>query len=143
MLASCADRQSKARGETIKDAYIDLQEAIRNGDPEAIANRYLESSQFTKESNLSYASSLLKYFKDSQSKVMHIRESGNFAAIVVVDVQSSSGSPMFAKKVDGKYRFYRSLNIWGYTNGVEHFEVSEEEMKILLKLQEWAISKTS
>lgn len=143
MLVSCSERDSKAQQESIKDAFSDLQEAFHNGDPEAIASRYVESSKFTKESNFNYASSLLKHFQESDIEIMHIRESGNFAAIVVVDVKTSSGTPMFARKVDGRYRFYRSINLWGNTNRVQHFGLSEKEMNIMLELQEWAVSKIS
>ncbi len=143
MLLSCSDRDSVTQREAVKDSFLDLQEAFRNGDPAAIANLYVESAKFTKESNLNHASLLLKHFKDSKSEVIHTRVSGDYAAIVVLDSETSSGAPMYAKKINGSYRFYRNLNLWGNTNRVQHFGVSEDDLKVLLELQKWAISKIS
>ena len=143
MLVNC-----QPSAETIQEAFEDFQNTIISGNPRNLAEHYVKTGHFTKESNLAYASSILQFNKEHKLKtthnlnVLYHRASGNFSAIVIVDDESTISYPAFAKKTNDKYKFFRPFNLWSNGFAVESYGLSEEDTNTLKELRAWAFSKT-
>ena len=142
-LAGCNAESDSPSEAGLNDAISHAHELFDDGSPEALADLYVTPPRQTREDNLRYAKAILDADLPSDYELHGTRISGQMGVSLISRPGRGVPSPLFARWENGNWRFFRSLVLWGNTNRLEHFGLSEQEMQNAVRLQEWVVAEIS
>lgn len=142
-LVSCNSDRKQPSEASLKEAVHHVQSLVLSDDPEALANLFVIPPRQSREDNIKYAK-LIQNAKNPDECIIHsTRVSGNMGVSMISSSADTTPWPLYARWENHQWRFFRRLVIWGNTNHLDHFGLSETEMKDAIQLQNWVATQLS
>lgn len=138
---TCHDGKTGPSEDSLEEAVNRARVLIAQGDAGGLADLYEIQERKGNQNALRFARDLLREVPGDGFLLRDLKISGNLGVVLLADTRNGPPYLAWARWRDGQWKFFPSFTIWGHTEEIEDFGLSEKEMDNAYKLELWALAQ--